>query len=276
VLISFTVGLGGLRQLNHHSLFRKLLGLLSLLAWITFAVVLNLALAHYREVSGSLYDDAGAQVITRLWQSPAGLADIKSWLFFGIGMVWSAFALIDGLFLTDPFPGYAALECRVRQAHDEYINCKDELIDQLREIRNTASRQMQEGQSDLTNKRAEHAAILAGRARIIQLFEQYQDQLERAGSALLSKYRTANRQARSSPPPNHFEEPWVIGRIPAPSELPDLVANDLDQEIRKSQDLLRREILAMHDTFEKAVETYHQIDDFVPEEPHAPAVKKSA
>ena len=91
---------------------------------------------------------------------------------------------------------------------------------------------MQEAQSDLTNKRAELAAILAGRARITQSFEQHQDQLERAGNALLSKYRTANRQSRSSPPPNRFEEPWLMGRIAAPSELPDFV----DQEIRKSQD----------------------------------------
>jgi len=129
VLVSFGLGLGGLRQLNHRNLFRKCLGLLSLLTWIAFAVLLNLALAHYREVSGALYDDAGAQVITRLWQTPAGLTDIQSWLFFGIGLVWSALALIEGIFYTDPFPGYAGLEHRVRKSHEDYINCKDELID---------------------------------------------------------------------------------------------------------------------------------------------------
>ena len=181
VLISFAIGLGGLRQLNHRNLFRKILGLLSLLAWIGFAVLLNLALAHYREVSGPLYDDAGAQVITRLWQMPAGLNDIRSWLFFGIGMVWSAFALIDGIFYTDPFPGYAALERRVRKSHEEYINCKNDLIDQLRDIRDDAARQMGEAQTDLGKRRAEHTSILAGRARVIQLFEQHQDQLELGG-----------------------------------------------------------------------------------------------
>ena len=66
-------------------------------------------------------------------------------------------------------------------------------------------------------------------------------------------------------------------RIHAQSDLPEtLVRNDLDQEIKKSQDLLRREILAIHNTFEQAVKTYHQIDDLIPEEAHAPAVKKSA
>jgi site-specific DNA-adenine methylase len=238
---------------------------------------LNLALAHYREVSGALYDDAGAQVITRLWQTPAGLIDIKSWLFLGIGLVWSALALIDGVFYTDPFPGYAALERRVRKSHEDYIDCKTELIDRLRDIRDDASDLMQEAQNDLGKRRAEHTAILAGRTRIIQLFEEHQDQLERAGNTLLSKYRTANRQTRSSPPPSRFDEHWRMERSHAHSDLPDtLVRKDLDQEIKKAQDLLRREILAIQNAFEDAVETYRQIDDLIPEEPHAPTIKKSA
>jgi hypothetical protein len=277
VLVSFGIGLGGLRQLNHRNLFRKVLGTLSLLSWIAFAVFLNLALAHYREASGTLYDDAGTQVLTRLWQTPAGLTDIKSWLFFGIGFVWSALALIDGIFYTDPFPGYAALERRVRKSHEDYINRKNELIDQLRDIHDDAQQQMEEVQRDLDKRRAEHTSILARRARIVQLFEQHQDQLERAGNALLSKYRTANRQFRSNPPPSRFDEHWRMELIHPQSDLPEtLVRKDLDQEIKRSQDLLSREILAIHKTFEEAVETYHQIDDLIPEERHETACKKSA
>jgi hypothetical protein len=74
-------------------------------------------------------------------------------------------------------------------------------------------------------------------------------------------------------------------RVHPHSDLPEiLVRNDLDEEIKKSQDLLRRENLAIHNEFEEAVKTYHQIDDLIPqrlssgspEEPHAPTVKKSA
>jgi hypothetical protein len=136
---------------------------------------------------------------------------------------------------------------------------------------------MEEAQSDLGKRGAEHTSILAGRARMIQLFEQHQDQLERAGNALLSKYRSANRQARSHPPPSRFDEHWRMERIHAESHVPKtLIGNDLDQEIKKSQDLLRREVLAIHKTFEETVETYDQIDDLIPEELHGPAIKKSA
>ena len=66
--------------------------------------------------------------------------DIKSWLFFGIGMVWSTISLIDGIFYTDPFPGYAGLEKRVRKAHDDYIRRKQFLITDLQQIRDEAHR----------------------------------------------------------------------------------------------------------------------------------------
>jgi hypothetical protein len=271
VLVSFGIGLGGLRQLNHRNFFRKFLGLLSFAAWIGFIVLLNLALAHYREASGTLYEDLGEQVITRLSQMPAGLKDIRSWLFFGTGLVWSALALIDGIFFTDPYPGYASLERRVRKSHQDYINHKGSLIDQLRDIRDDAAHRMAEAQTDLDKRRAEHTAILAGRAWTIELFGQHQDQLERAGNTLLSKYRSANRQTRSSTAPKRFEERWRMERVYAQSDLPEiLVRKDLDQEIKKSQELLGREILAIHKTFEEAVETYHQIDDLIPEKPYAP------
>jgi hypothetical protein len=132
IVVSFFLGLLGTRQLNHTSFVRKIIGLLSVVAWIGFAAALNLALAHYREVSGVLYDDAGAQVISRLFNAPLGLTDIKTWLFCAIGLVWSAIAFAEGITFTDPFPGYAKLELRVVAAHETYAATLGNLIEDLR------------------------------------------------------------------------------------------------------------------------------------------------
>jgi hypothetical protein len=132
LVVSFFVGLLGVRQINSRGFFRKLTGLLSIVFWFAFAVGLNLALAHYREISGVIYDDAGAQVLKRLMTAPAGLVDVKSWLFFSLGFVFSVAALIDGIFFTDPCPGYAELQKRVLRAHDDYIDHKVDLIDNLK------------------------------------------------------------------------------------------------------------------------------------------------
>ena len=104
------------------------MGLIAIVCWFVFAIGLNLTLAHYREISGVLYEDAGAQVLKRLAASPTDLSDIKSWLFFALGYVFCMAALIDGIFYTDPYPGYAELEKRVLRAHDAYIDHKNGLI----------------------------------------------------------------------------------------------------------------------------------------------------
>ena len=52
LVVSFYIGLFGVRQVNTASIFRKLLGALSFIIWVGFALCLNLALSHYREISG--------------------------------------------------------------------------------------------------------------------------------------------------------------------------------------------------------------------------------
>jgi len=100
----------------------------------------------------------------RLSAHPFALVDIKSWLFFGIGFVWSIAALSDGIFYTDRYPGYASLEKRVQRAHQNYIDRKNALVTELQSIRDDAIEQMQEVQTDLGKRRAEHESILVGRA----------------------------------------------------------------------------------------------------------------
>ena len=66
VLISFFIAFYGVRQLNHRRTLLKLIGIISIILYILFSLSLNLALAHYREVSGTLIDEAGREVIRRL------------------------------------------------------------------------------------------------------------------------------------------------------------------------------------------------------------------
>lgn len=272
VVVSFFVGLIGVRQINSAGALRKTIGVLSIGFWACFAVGLNLALAHYREVSGVLYEDAGLQVIKNLMAVPFGLTDIKSWLFFSLGFVFSAVALGDGIIFTDPCPGYASLEKRVRHAHEDYTSYKNSLIADLMEIRDDAIARMEETARDLGKRRGEHDAIISGRTRLISLFQQHQEQLSQAGNALLAKYRAANQQARSSPRPARFNEPWTMERMRADAELPQsLVLKNLSQRIDETNDLLKAEISSIHRAFDEAVESYRQIDDLLPEEPYVPA-----
>ena len=267
VLVSFFIGLGGVRQLNYSTFFWRLVGVAALIFWLIFSLALNLALAHYREISGVIYEDAGARVITRLFHDPLGLVDIRSWLFFAIGFGFSVAALTDGILFTDPFPGYAGLEKRVKQAHENYILRKGDLINELKGIRDDASAKMEDAQTDLRKRRAEYNAILEGRTRIIRLYEEHQNHLERTGKKLLTFYRSENTKHRSAPAPKRFDERWHLDRLSVNAEIPEsLILKNLDSEIAASNEILKQQIIAIHKAFDDAVEQYRQIDDLVPED----------
>lgn len=268
VIGSFLFGRLGHPQLVHRGVFHKLLGLVSLAAWLAFALVLNLALAHYREVAGQLLAEGGGAVIARLRTDPAGLADVKSWLFFGIGFLFSAVAYIDGFATVDPYPGFGDLQRRLDGAHEAYIARKQDLIDRLLDVRDDYIQSLEDANRDLSIRRAEYDQILTTRARLVRLFDQHQSHLQQVLSALSTGYREANRRSRSSPPPARFQSPPALERIDAAAEAPDVSeeAAAVRARIAEAQKLLVDEVAAIHREFDAAVAGYHQIDDVVREE----------
>jgi hypothetical protein len=273
VLGSFLFGRLGMPQLVHRGLFHKLLGLVSLVAWLAFALVLNLALAHYREVAGQFLAEGGNAVILRLREDPAGLVDVKSWLFFGIGFFFSVVAFIDGYATVDPYPGFGDVQRRLDAAHEAYIDRKKELVDGLFEVRDEYIATLEDANRDLSVRRAEFDQILSSRQRLVRLFDAHQAHLQQTLNTLLALYRDHNRRARSVPPPARFAETVELVRIAAEAEVPDMTAEAaaIRDRVAEAQKLLVDEVAAIHRAFDEAVEGYRQIDDLVREDGHAKA-----
>jgi CheY-like chemotaxis protein len=264
--VSFLIAAAGVRELNHRNLLRKLFGLFSLLCYLALAAGLNLALAHYREVSGSLISDAGREVLVRLQSTPLGIADVKSWLFFALGILCSLIAFADAFLIFDPYPGYGALEKRRADAHDAYIRRKNDLIAKLLEIRDDAIEILEEANRDLSIRRGEHDAILESRARLVRLFAAHQSQLDRAANALLAVYREANKRGRKTPPPPRFSATFTLDKFPIEQGLLEMSArDDLRHSIAESQAMLVGQVQAIHAEFEKAFASYREIDELVEE-----------
>jgi hypothetical protein len=275
--VSFLIAAAGVRELNHRNFLRKLFGLLSLLFYIAFAIGLNLALAHYREASGALVADAGREVLARLQANPLGIADVKSWLFFALGLLCSVVAFGDAFLVFDPYPGYAPLEKRRAEAHDAYIRLKNDLIEKLLEIRDEAIEAMEEANRDLSIRRGEHDAILEGRARLVRLFAAHQSSLDRAANALLAVYREANKRQRKTPPPARFSSVFTLERFPVEQQLLETSAReDLRRSIAESQAVLVGQVQAIHAEFEKAFASYREIDELVEERTFARPGAKAA
>jgi hypothetical protein len=266
IVASFLCGLAPIRLINRRNVLLKFFGLVSFFAYLAFALALNLTLAHLREMPPSITGDGGHEVMTQLMQQPLLLNDVNSWVFFGIGFIFSLVAMADGLLFTDPYFGYGALERRCVEARHQYTNGKAELIDRLRAIRDTASDAMNGAARDLSVRRSEYDAILQARARLAQRFIQHQTQIERAARALLENYRQANQGARSQPAPSHFSQPYDLERIMyAGNEPNEAFQEQLSRSIDETQKLLAGQIQAVHDVFNEAVRSYREIDDLIPE-----------
>jgi hypothetical protein len=275
--VAFLAGAIGVRELNHRNWLRKLFGLIALLAYIAIAIVLNLTLAHYREAAGALVSDAGQEVLTRLRTDPLGITDVKSWLFFSIGMLCSLVAFGDSYLLFDPYPGYGLLEKRRAGAYDAYIARKNDLIERLLEIRDEAIEILEEANRDLSVRRGEYDAIMESRTRLMRLFEAHQSHLDRTANALLSTYREANKRSRQTPPPQRFAMPYVLDKISTEHEQVSPAAReDLRLSIKESQDVLVEQVHAIHAEFERAFASYREIDDMIEEHPVARSDAKAA
>ena len=78
-------------------------------------------------------------------------------------------------------------------------------------------------------------------------------------------YREANRRARSAPVPSYFSKAYVMERIIYASSEPDSSARDhLRQMIAETQELLKQQIAAIHEAFDRAMTTYSEIDKLLP------------
>jgi hypothetical protein len=267
IIASFFWGLVPIRLLNRRNFFLKFLGLIALVAYLAFAVALNLTLSHLREIPPTMSGDVGQEVLTRLMNAPHVLHDVNSWVFFGIGFTFSLIAMTDGLLFTDPYPGYGALEKRWLEASRKYREGKTELVERLRDIRDDATQAMNGAARDLSVRRSEFDAILQGRSRLGQRFSEHQSHIGRACNALLAVYREANRKARRTPVPGYFTKTYEIERIIYASDGKEETARDkLRQSIAASQELLQAQIQAIHDAFQQAAKSYREIDELIPED----------
>lgn len=262
ILASALITHYGVRQLGHRRIFRKLIGFVSLLGFLGLVLTLNLALAHYREAAGLLTDTAGVEVINRLTQSPFDLAEIKSWLLFGLGVTFAFVAFIDVLLLDDLYPGYGKLERHMTRAIDQYRSWKEHSIDELSEIRDQAAEALQEATRDLSVRRAEHDSVSAARSALVRRFELHVEHLTRAGNELLSTYRDANVEARKGKAPKHFQQPFF--KHDAASIRREIKFEDRSKEIHEAiaaaQATLSEQLVEIHNAYLDAVREYDQIE----------------
>lgn len=266
VISAFCIGLYGVRGLVHRNWGFKLWGLIWLAAYLALAIGLNLGLAHYREYAGTSLESAGQYVMERLAQRPFTLDEFNSWVLFGLGIAFSLLALVDGLIFTDSYFGYAAVERYLRKVQKEYQDRREELIQELQEVRQDYDDVLTDARTDLGKRRTEHNAIVDNRIRLLRLCQQAESQLETAANMLFSTYRDPNRANRKSPVPARFGQQFKLQRIePLVSAEGEWKAERLEAAINQAHADLTKLHQQLGIQFDAALEAYRGLDILVPD-----------
>lgn len=224
------------RYLGHVSRWRRILAGASMAIYAGFAFMLNLGVAHYREVSGDLIGEAGVAVVQRMQDAPFGLEDAESWLLFGLGFLFSIIAFIDGRKFDDVYPEYGRRDRAMRRAREEYLDLLESVNGELDEIQEDSLETVKRIAHKARYQPKERRRIVNDWRRRITEFDQHAAQLQRVGEALIDEYREANRTARpDGGVPAAHRTPWLLS-------IPEIDRSELidPDDDRSSEERLRQ------------------------------------
>ena len=219
------------RNFVHRKAWRRWFAFICATFYAVYAFVLNLGVAHYREVSGQLVGEAGVEVLRRITEATLGLQDAQSWLLFLIGGIFSLVAVADGWKLDDAYPGYGGLDRLERRARKAHGDAAQDAIEDLAEIREEALDAIKRIAQDAERKPRERLRIVKDCERWIEEFDGYAGRLERDGATLIDEYREANHKARSDRGvPRCHAAPWRLARPTVDNSLSGAGADSADGE----------------------------------------------
>ncbi|PWJ18336.1 hypothetical protein [Jannaschia seohaensis] len=257
VNVSFSYALGGqVRFMNRRNLLWWLWGVLSLVAFLAFAALLNFAVAHFRDALEVMaWDAALVASVDRLVAGPLDLRSFASWLVVGFGALVSLTAFWKGLTRLDPMPGYNAIYTEWENAVDDYAEAYSDAQDALEDAFAEARDKLQEeAQTRRLELRAAVDAV-AQRGALARALHGFLETCDEAANRLIRMYRDANLRARSDAPPAYFNEPFAFPPYVAP-EPPEGEREAAVAEIRRIDDTVRVGVDRLLEARETALDAY--------------------
>jgi hypothetical protein len=211
VMVSFLIGFFPARQANSRNLVRKAIGILATSAAICGIIFLHFFIAQYRDVVASSGEDGALKIaLQKIRTEPWAFNDLSSFYLFGLGALFGFSAYWKGYHLDDPYPGYGPVSRRAHEAEVDYDDAYRDHFDELAQVRDETVKIFDVA---ITNMPHEAEVARSARDRALMHAQQlpaYEDHLEEVANSLLSRYREANREARSTPAPEHFEVRWKL------------------------------------------------------------------
>ena len=202
-----------LRQRNHVAVSRKALAWSGIVLLVAAILVFNLAVGHFRNsMQASLNDPSadilamGNDVLQRLSDGPLALASFQTVLLVLLGVVCFGIGAWKWYRRDDPYPGYGELERQLGSKKDAYAEAWRGEQDALNDIHEGYQSQLKDIRHQLVVKQSKWREICGRGDKLVTDYPTNLGQYQHDLDFLLAAYRTANRSARNTQPPAHFDD----------------------------------------------------------------------
>lgn len=217
VLIAAVQGRTTVPFIVHHRLAAKVLGAAACVLALCLMVCISLGIGHYRDALVMDLTEPSRAALDSLIRTPFGLQDLRSWILFGVSMLFAAGALFDGFKLDDPYPGYGTVARRAAQAREDF---QEEMISVREELEGLKADALSELDADAKGVQAmlvqQNSLILSKEAAQARL-DTAMKNAQRCLATLLGLFRTENQVHRKGVAiPPYFKSVPNLPDLPVP------------------------------------------------------------
>jgi len=219
IFLGATLGSRVIPNIHHKNRVRKTLGFIGVALAVIFALTMALLIAHARDALNKDLENAAVIALRTLSHSPFELADINSWILFGLSIVFAVLAILDGYKLDDPYPGYGEQSRRMKIAIDNYDEEISLVRTELEELKEDAIRQLENDASEIKARlNCLSEAILSKESTGGRLKLEFSN-AHACANTLVKTFQNVNQLHRppESPVPEYFGKDVELKPLAVPS-----------------------------------------------------------
>jgi hypothetical protein len=205
-------GLIFMRYFHHISLIYKSISFVLLILYFIWIPIFNLAVAHYRDATMSNVNATYTDVLPHLINNPFALRDIDSWTLFVVGVVFAFVALIDGYKMDDHYPRYGAKHRKLEGYKGHLENVSKEVCEKAVTLRDRFLEELNRNEFEAKGSFVQLNSLVRAKESLEVRHPECINLLKTTCNTLIQKYRDANQKVRKEPPPQYFNNPWIIER----------------------------------------------------------------
>jgi len=218
-----------LRYKNHVSLRARWPSLICVPV-VAAVLVFNFGVAHYRDALVDAKEQAEQLLLSPNWDDESAefidldfvdytkqamdsilndlfsIDSILSALLILVGLGFFGFAAYKWYSMWDPYPGYRKRDLALKAAHEDYRKSVDATRAQIKSVIKDAAARSEDERTKVTNMRKQYHELNKRADTLRKNYAEWCVVLEQTQAALLEIYRDSNRQFRSEPAPEYFDE----------------------------------------------------------------------